>query len=314
MGPMHELSSRSAARHGVLTTADLVAAGLSDRQQRRIRHDGTLTIVRRGIAVVAAVPDSERRRIVFACTATDGAASHNTAARLDGFRGVVDDGLIHITVTHDRRIRTKGLAGVVIHRTTHLPKGDIVQHADGVRTTAPWRTVFDMAASVDAATLESMVEQGVNEGWFTIAKLWDVARRLARRGRAGSGRFTRVLSARESWRRPVGSHLELRLERAVVAAGLPAPHRQHAVTLRDGQVVHPDLSWPAIRLAVEVDHMRWHGGWLDRRYDEARDRRLRLVGWEVDRVSDDDIRRRLADVAAEIAELHQLRREALGSA
>lgn len=314
MRPMDKLSRRSASRQGVLTTADLADTGLSSRRRGRLRTDGTLTPVRRGITAVAAVPDTERGRMALACVATAGAVSLNTAARFVGFRRVIDDGLIHVTIPSTRRVELTGLDHVVVHHSSDLPDSDLVAYPDGVRVTAPWRIVFDMAARVSDAVLESMIEQGLNEGWFTVAKLWSVAARLTGRGRPGSGRFLRVLSSRPAWRRPVDSDLELRLERALVATGLPEPSRQHPVSLRDGAVVHPDLSWPDIRLAVEVDHISWHGGRVDRQYDQRRDRQLRLVGWQVERIPDDEIRARLNEVAAEVAELHAERSRSRPSA
>ena len=184
----------------------------------------------------------------------------------------------------------------------------------GIVLTAPPRTVSDLASVLDATALESVIEQGLDLRMFGVPTLWVVARRLARRGRAGSGTFVEVLAAREAWRAPVGSHDELILEGALVAAGVPRPQRQWPVTLPNGKDVHPDLAWPDLRLAIEVDHVTWHGGRLDSTYDKWRDRQLRLLGWEVDRVTDEDIRRRRATTVREVAALHRRRAvEQLGS-
>ena len=72
--------------------------------------------------------------------------------------------------------------------------------------------------------LESLIEQGIARSNFTVPTLWAHARRLCRHGRPGSARFVEVLSRREVWRRPVDSDYELRLERAMRAAGFLRSH------------------------------------------------------------------------------------------
>ena len=132
-------------------------------------------------------------------------------------------------------------------------------------------------------------------------RCWRPAGGCGERGRPGSARFARVLSERPDWLKPVGSDLELRLERALLAAGVPRPERQAEVRLRGGQLVHPDFLWRPEGEALEVDHVTFHGGKLDQYYDKWRDRQLRLVGIHVTRVTDQDIAERLEAVVAEVA-------------
>lgn len=179
--------------------------------------------------------------------------------------------------------------------------------ADGIVVTSPPRTLFDLASVLDADALESAIEQGIDRGMFGVPTLWGVARRLATRGRPGSTRFVDVLAGRPSWVKPVGSNHELVLARALVAAGLPEPVRQHPVMLGNGRTVHPDLCWPDVRLIVEVDHVTWHGGRIASTQDKRRDRQLRLRGWEVDRVTDADLRDAREVTVREVVELHALR-------
>jgi very-short-patch-repair endonuclease len=77
--------------------------------------------------------------------------------------------------------------------------------------------------------------------------------------------------------------------------------RQYPIRLPTGITIHPDGADPAIRWAVEVDHVTWHGGRSDAQRDKARDRLARRVGWQVDRVTDqelaDDFRTAIDDLA-----------------
>ena len=51
--------------------------------------------------------------------------------------------------------------------------------------------------------------------------------------------------------------------------------------LRSGELIHLDIAWPEIRLAVEPGHTWWHGGNVRMSADYARDRACAEVGWQV---------------------------------
>ena len=131
--------------------------------------------------------------------------------------------------------------------------------------------------------------------------LRDLGSRLCRQGRNGSERFRRVLDMRPEWWTAVDTDLELRLEQAIVDAGLPRPIRQFEIALPDGSDIHPDFYWPDPPTALEVDHSSWHGGREQQTYDKWRDRQLTRVGVRPMRVSEDDIRFRLETVTADLA-------------
>jgi len=190
-----------------------------------------------------------------------------------------------------------------MHRSHRIDNVDMVDRPDGIRLTSPPRTCFDLASIVSDARLESVIEQVVHEGTVTLPTLFSTGHRLRQRGRKGSARYRRVLANRPAWLKPVGSDLELQLERALIAAGMPRPLRQHALTLPDGQVIHPDFYWPEQREIVEVDHVTWHGGREASAYDKRRDRLVRRLGIGTTRVSDSDIRNHLASVVVDISSL-----------
>lgn len=307
-----ELARWSSTHHGVVTTPQLHRLGISRGQARALVSSGLLLPVRRGLFVVAAAPRTFLQRVAIGCAATNGAGSHPTAASVWELRGTPDDQRMHMTVDAARRCRPVSTGDLVVHRSSSLPRTDLVFRRDGIVVTSPPRTLFDMAAFVDRITLESMIEQALERKMCTIPTLLGVADRLARSGRHGSGRFVETLASRPAWRKPVDSHLELLLEKALVSAGLPVPVRQHPIALRSGQTVHPDLCWPDIRFAVEVDHATWHDSSAASDYDKWRDRQLGLVDWEVRRVTDTDVRMRLPAAAHDVCELYH--RRALSSA
>ena len=116
------------------------------------------------------------------------------------------------------------------------------------------------------------------------------------------------MSQREDWQKPAGSGLELDVFNALEARRVGPLVRQYAIRLDDGTTIHPDVAVPNVRWAVEVDHITWHGGRFDAQRDKARDRQARRVGWQVDRLSDLELREDFESCMDELAGLFRLRR------
>ena len=110
-----------------------------------------------------------------------------------------------------------------------------------------------------------------------------------------------MLQSRPAWLKPVDSDLELIVERAIIAAGLPRPLRQHPIRLHTGEVIRADFYWEALAQVLEIDHVTWHGGKLDLTADKRRDRLLRRIGINSTRVTDEDVRRRLPAIIDDLA-------------
>jgi very-short-patch-repair endonuclease len=100
------------------------------------------------------------------------------------------------------------------------------------------------------------------------------------------------------------SAYELKLARALVAAGLPDPIRQQLIRLLDGSFVHVDLAYPERRLAIEVDHSHWHAGIAATARDKARDVQLARVAWETLRFTEDDIDHRLGFIVGAVRDVY----------
>ena len=140
-----------------------------------------------------------------------------------------------------------------------------------------------------------------------MPKLWAMTRRLSVRGRPGLARVQRVMSKRADWQKPAGSGLEVRVLTALEQRGVGPLIRQHPLNLPNGVTIHPDGADPLLRWAVEIDHVTWHGGRLDSQRDKGRDRNARRIGWQIDRVTDQELSDDFVRAIAELAELYQLR-------
>jgi very-short-patch-repair endonuclease len=285
--------------HGVVTSQQLISFGLSDTQIGRLVETGQLLRERHSVFRHAAAPRTLDQRLALACAVSPSVAiSHQSAGRKRGLRRLGRDQRIHATIPGRSHIR---IPGVVIHRSHLILPTDVVEQDDGIRITSVERTIFDLANVVSIHAIESIIEQAIHDELCSISSLHVLGSRLCRQGRNGSERFRQVLDSRPEWWTAVDTDLELRLEQAIVAAGLPRPIRQFEITLPDGSDIHPDLYWPDPPIVLEVDHSSWHGGREQQTYDKWRDRQLTRVGVRPMRVSEDDIRFRLESVIADLA-------------
>ena len=90
---------------------------------------------------------------------------------------------------------------------------------------------------------------------------------------------------RDAWReaRAEGcdSPAELRLLRALRAAGAPEPEKQYVVTRQNGRLLsYADFAWPEQRLLVYVDGLRYHSTKAARERDARQTRELDELGWD----------------------------------
>jgi very-short-patch-repair endonuclease len=294
------LAAELSARHHVTTRKRLQRLGIGRRVIDGLCGRGRLNHIGGGVLVSASGPQTFEQHLAIACALTGGVISFPTAGKVWEFRKTPTLKTVHVTVTREHASVTVP-DWIVVHRSCELPRCDVVHRRDGIAVTSPPRTTVDAAAWLEANDLESLIEQGIGREYFTIPTLWGHARRLCHRGRRGSTLFIDVLGRRDVWRRAVDSDYELRLERAMRAAGFPPLTRQHRLEIGPGTIIHPDLGIPEDGFFVEVDHLSWHGGRLEGAYDRRRDRKLRATtGYHVERVTDLDIDHDLEETIADL--------------
>ena len=114
---------------------------------------------------------------------------------------------------------------------------------------------------------------------------------------------------RDAARRPPGSATEQRLLQALSAGGLSV-ETQRSVGGSFLDMAYEELGPPPVRLDIEVDGRLYHQGPDGdlRPQDKARDRRMRLLGWEPVRFWADDVDRDPEACVAHVVErIKQLR-------
>lgn len=298
------LNAHIARRHGIVTSTELTASGFSRDAIRYLLRNDVLIPVHRGVHRLATAPDSFESRCVAACAADVSAVVTTVAAGcLWSFRHIWRPDLPYVLVGHGSTPLTRG---VVLRRSNVIGREDVVERDDGIRLASPPRAWFDCARDLDDERFERLTEW-VLDHHANLQTLWRTAHRLCAHGRPGSARVRRVMEARVDWQRPADSGLELKVLKALARRGLDLV-RQHPVELPDGTTIHLDGADPALRWGIEIDHVTWHGGRLDTQRDKRRDRQARLVGWQIERVTDQEVTDDLRGVLDELIRLHAHRR------
>jgi very-short-patch-repair endonuclease len=287
-------------RKNLVTRSQLETLGLTIRQIDRRLDVGMLHRVLRTVYSTVEPPfPLDVRRLAVGLAVPESVVSHTTAAAYWRLRGVPRDRL-EVTIASKRNLAN---TGATIHRSNHMPAHHYLRLLDGLRITTPARTLFDLGGVLDLEAHLSTVDDAYQRGLTTPSELRAVFDELAGRGRRGSAALREALGEIPPQSRPTMSAYELKLARALVDAGLPAPVRQHLIRLLDGSFIHIDLAYPDVRLAIEIDHSHWHSGMAATARDKARDVQLARISWTTLRFTEDDIDHRLAGTVGSIRDV-----------
>lgn len=260
---------------GCVTTAQLLACGLTKSGIRHRVLSGRLFPGRRGVYRLSPHPDprSDLWAAVLAVDPERAALSHWSAAHLLGMsRG--RPSVVHVTVPGPGgRVG----AGLNIHGTRSLPPADIVR-IDGLPVTGAARTVLDVAARASDAVVGRLIREGEFLGLLRAGEMLRTLK--AHPGHPGAARLRRVDPA--TVEAALGqTPLEDRLERLIRALPVPVPEPQETIRGISGTTYHVDFGWPDVRLAAEADGRSAHERASSLESDRFRDNDLAAVGWLV---------------------------------
>ncbi|MBM3666947.1 MAG: DUF559 domain-containing protein [Actinobacteria bacterium] len=260
-----------AERHGVITTAALLEAGLTEPGIRRRVSAGRLHRLHRGVYAVGHAAISFEGRCLAAVLALGGGAvlSHRSAAELWGFMPRAE-GPIHVTVPSSRGSRSR--PGIIVHRSRHLDSSCTAFNA-GVRLTIPQRTLADLRPGLDRELHDRATRKALDLGLIS--------------------------------RRDAGS--ETALTRSKLERGFLALCRRHRlpkprVNARAGPY-EVDFLWPEQRVIVEADGFEFHRSREAFERDRARDAELQARGYRVVRVTHRQLRESPRKVARSVKHL-----------
>jgi very-short-patch-repair endonuclease len=278
----------AASRHGVVTTAGLIAAGFGRGAIARRVADGRLRILHRGVFLVGPLKGERTDAIaaVLACGAI-AVVSHHAAAAIWGFRAAWH-GPIDVTTTRQLRPRQ----GIRIHRARHIDPRDVTSR-DGIPLTTPARTLLDLAGHLDRRTLARAIEEAQVQRLTTHAELAALQARSS--GRRGARALNDAL-AQAHEPAMTRSEAEAELLRLIRAARLPQPETNVCIA---GYEV--DFLWRAERLVVEVDGFAYHRTREAFERDRRKDADLQARGLRTTRVTYRQIQREPLALVANLA-------------
>jgi very-short-patch-repair endonuclease len=206
----------------------------------------------------------------------DAVLSHWSAAALWGIR---PNGrtLIDVTVAHRSR------SSKLIRRHVSEVPADERATEKGIPVTSAARTIFDLAASEDLDAVEGMLrEMEFLRRWGPLS-LPDLVERYP--GKRGSRKVRAALDRlREEPEGRKRSKLEERFAPFLRRHHLPQPRFNDWIFL-GGKRYQVDCHWPGTRQIVELDGWEGHGTRSAFRDDRGRDRKLRVAGYSVTRLT-----------------------------
>jgi len=258
---------------GVVSTAELLSCGLSHNAVATRRLAGRLYRLHRGAYAVGHPNPPWQGRLLAAVKACgpDAVASRFSAAALWAFLDFDENRLPDVTVLRERPARHPGIR---VHRTSHLSAGDRTR-TQLVPVTAPARTLLDLAATVDALTLRSLVRRAQGLHRVNLRQLSEVITRLG--PCRGSRRLAQVIATGPA---PTNSVLEDIVLDLLIEGGFEHPEVNKPLRI-DGRRIIPDFRWPREHLIVEADGAAWHDGKVAREDDAVRQALLEAAGERV---------------------------------
>jgi very-short-patch-repair endonuclease len=278
------LAPIAAEQEGLVTTAQLRAAGLRDDVISRWVDAGRLHPVQRTVFAFghrAMGPRARLRAVVLAC-GPGTVISHRSAAWLLGLR---KNNPVVVDVMCPGQAGRK-VDGIRVH-IVRYPAPSEVRAAYGIPCTTVARTLVDLAGSNGIEKLREAFEMAATRRVLDIAAVDAVLANGPRRRGAPALRL--VL---DEWR-PVAetakystirSLFEAKLLPLVAAANLPIPNVNARVRTAE-RILEVDLLWPDQRLVLEADSRKHHAIEVAFEEDHKRTRELTAANYEVLRVT-----------------------------
>ena len=179
----------AAGQHGYFTAAQARACGFSSRLLAHHVAGGRYERVRWGLYRLRAYPSGPYDEVMAAWLAvgkTLAVVSHDSALDLLNLSDIIPDA-VHLTVPRARR-KFRPLPGTAVHTTTRPFGPSDLTEREGIRLTAPARTILDAAEiGVGPEQIELAIRQATERGLLDL-------RALRRDGLARGGRVARLIT------------------------------------------------------------------------------------------------------------------------
>ncbi|HWT90458.1 MAG TPA: type IV toxin-antitoxin system AbiEi family antitoxin domain-containing protein [Solirubrobacterales bacterium] len=272
------LAALAERQYGVVGRRQLVEMGWSEGAiQKRIRG-GRLHRLHAGVYAVGhrLIPREGRWMAAVLASGPDAVLSHWSAAALWMIRPNLRT-RIDVTVPHRSR------SSKLIRRHISQVPDDERTVEEGIPVTSVPRTIFDLAATEDVDVVKELLREAEYRRLWDRLSLPDLINRYP--GKRGVRKVQAALERLKE--EPVGrkrSPLEKRFAPFLRHHRLPLPRFNDWIDLDDKRY-RVDCHWPGTGQIVELDGWDGHGTRSAFRDDRARDRRLRVAGYAVTRIT-----------------------------
>lgn len=237
----------AAAHRGLFSASEARSAGVSYADLVKAESAGELRRVRRGVYALGGTLPSRWEGILAASLAAGPAAviSHSSAATVHRFEYGVGNGSIELTVPRAGGCRSEP-PGVMVHRSRDLGSLDVLTK-NGVRVTAPARTLVDLSGRLGTGLTEKLLDEGVIQRRWTVQEVDDALSR-ARANLPGRAELSALLALRLEEPNS-DSLLEARVYRALAPL---RPFETHYPVHVGSSIYVVDTAWPAQKVIGEI--------------------------------------------------------------
>ncbi len=265
-------------QQGVVSRRQLLELGFTRRQIETRIGAGHLNPVHPGVYAVGHRLIARQGRWMAAVLASspDAVLSHWAAASLWGIRPTSRE-RIDVTVPHRSR------SSDPIRRHVSQVPDDERTIEEGIPVTTVPRTILDLAATEPTEVVQNLLrESEYQQLWDRLSLPSLIERYPGRRGVRRTQTALERLEDEPSGRRR--SRLEERFGPFLLRHCLPLPRFNDWILLGDKRF-QVDCHWPGTGEIVELDGWEGHRTRTAFREDRARDRRLRVAGYSVTRLT-----------------------------
>jgi len=289
-GAIAELADR---QYGVVARDQLVRLGLEPGAIGRRVRAGRLHRLHAGVYSVGhhVIPREGRWMAAVLASGPEAVLSHWSAAALWAIR---PNSRSLIDVTTPQKSRSSGR---IQRHHSSLPT-DEVTIEEGIPVTTVPRTIFDLAATESTDVVENLLREMEFLELRDSLSLRDLVERYP--GRRGVRKVHLALERLKE--DPPGrkrSKLEERFAPFLRQHHLPLPRFNDPITV-GGKRYEVDCHWPELRQIVELDGWQGHKTRTAFREDRARDRKLRVAGYSVTRLTSNQLDDEPEAVAADL--------------
>ena len=193
------------------------------------------------------------------------------------------------------------MAGVKLHQSSQISLTKRTER-QGVPCTGLARTVLDLGAVISRKRLDRAIDAVLRDRLLRPSDLYEVLAAHAGKGRSGCALLRSVLDERLGDDPVPLSEWSRMVEDLLVGAGLARPRLEYRICDRAGALLaQVDLAYPAHRVAIELDSVRYHLNRESFVADPRRRNRLTLAGWRVLTFTWDDYLNRASGLCDAVA-------------